>query len=63
MTRNGQRVENIQIHGKDLSDAERKLHQMYLYCEVIQYKIVDMDKKISQSADIEDVLTLIVKNN
>ena len=60
-TRNGQRVENIRIHGKDLPDAERKLRQMYLQCEVTHCNTIDLDKKISQSADIEDVLSLIVK--
>ncbi len=28
-TRDGQKVESIQIQGKDLPDAERKLFQMY----------------------------------
>lgn len=62
-TRNGQRVENIQIHGKDLPDAERKLRQMYQHCEVMQCQTIDTDKKILPSADIEDVLSLIVKEN
>ena len=60
-TRNGQKVDNIQIQGKDLQDAERKLRQMYHQCEVMSCKTVDMDKKILQSADIEEVLSLIVK--
>jgi hypothetical protein len=60
-TRNGQRVENIQIQGRDLSDAERKLRQMYLHCDVTQCKVIEMDKKISQSADIAEVLAVIVK--
>lgn len=61
-TRDGQNVDGIQIYGKDLEDAERKLRQMYRNCEVMQYKTVDMDKKFSQSADIEEVLTLIAKD-
>ncbi|MFA6920471.1 MAG: hypothetical protein WC216_01385 [Gallionella sp.] len=63
MTRNGQRVDNIQIQGKDPQDAERKLRQMYRQCEVTHCKTIDMDKKILQSADIEEVLSLIVKSN
>jgi len=62
-TRDGQNVESIQIYGKDLPDAERKLRQMYRNCEVTQYKTIELDKKISQSADIEEVLTLITKND
>lgn len=61
-TRNGQKVDSIQIYGRDLEDAERKLRQMYRNCEVTQYKTIDQDKKILQSADIEDVLTLIAKD-
>ncbi len=60
-TRDGQNVESIHIHGKDLSDAERKLRQMYRHCEVISCTTIDPDNKISQSADIEELLSLIAK--
>lgn len=49
--------------GIDLSDAESKLSQMYLQCEVVQCKTVDSGKRALQSADIEDVLSLIIKEN
>lgn len=62
-TRNGQKVDSIQIFGRDLPDAERKLRQMYLNCEILQYKVIDPEHKVSQSADIEDVLSLIAKND
>ncbi len=62
-TRNGQRVDNIQIQGADLQDAERKLRQMYRQCEVMNCRTIDMDKKILQSADIEEVLSLIVRGH
>lgn len=62
-TRNGQKVDSIQIFGRDLPDAERKLRQMYLNCEITQYKVIDPEHKVSQSADIEDVLSLIAKND
>ena len=60
-TRDGQKVESIQIYGKDLPDAERKLRQMYLHCQVTQCRAINIEKELSQSADIEDVLSLIVK--
>ena len=60
-TRDGQKVESVQIFGKDLPDAERKLHQMYHHCQVTQCRIINLEKEFSQSADIEDVLSLIVK--
>jgi hypothetical protein len=62
-TRDGQKVEHIQIYGQDLPDAERKLRQMYHHCQVTQCSIVSHEKELSQSADIEDVLSLIVKNS
>ena len=58
-TRNGQKIENILIYGKDVPDAERKLRQMYTHCEITQCKTIYPGKKLSQSMDIEDVLTLI----
>ena len=62
ITRDGQKVESIQIFGKDLPDAERKLRQMYRNCEVTNCKTIDSDKRFYQSMDIEDVLSLIVNN-
>lgn len=62
-TRDGNRVDNLNIYGKDLPDAERKVRQMYLSCVVNQSAIMELETKILPSADIEEVLTLIVKDN
>ena len=35
-TKTGQRVDNILILAASLSDAERRLRQMYLQCEIIE---------------------------
>jgi hypothetical protein len=35
-TREGQKVDRIVIMGKDQSDAERKLRQMYRHCNVLR---------------------------
>ncbi len=35
-TKSGQRVDNIQIMAATLDDAERRLRQMYLQCEIIE---------------------------
>ena len=34
-TKTGQRVDNIQIMAASMDDAERRLRQMYLKCEII----------------------------
>ena len=62
-TRDGQRIESIQIQGRDLPDAERKLFQMYRFCEVLDCKMINADNKVFQSADIEEVLSLIAKQS
>jgi len=62
-TRDGQKVESIHIQGRDMFDAERKLRQMYRHCEVMECKTISTDKVPSQSADIEEVLSLITKHN
>jgi len=63
ITRNGQKVEGIKIYGQDLADAERKLRQMYLHCEISNSEAVHHDKEVLQSADIDDVLTLIAQHS
>ena len=35
-TRCGLIVDKLLIHGKDEGDAERKLRQMYQYCEILE---------------------------
>lgn len=35
-TKTGQRVDNIQIMAASMNDAERRLRQMYLMCEIIE---------------------------
>ncbi len=60
-TRDGQKVESICIQGKDVMDAERKLRQMYRDCEVMHCQAVSTDKVPFQSADIEEVLSLIAR--
>lgn len=62
-TRDGQKVESIQIYGKDLPDAERKLRQMYHHCEVMQCRTINLDKAVGPSLDIEEVLSLISKHD
>jgi hypothetical protein len=37
-TKTGQRVDNIQIMAATLVDAERRLRQMYLQCEIIEHR-------------------------
>ena len=62
-TRDGLKVESVQIFGKDMQDAERKLRQMYHHCEVTDCKEISTDKVLGQSVDIEELLTVISKQD
>ena len=62
-TRDGQKIDSILIQGKDLPDAERKLRQMYHHCEVTQCRTIALDKTVGQSSDIDEVLSLIAKQD
>lgn len=61
ITRDGQKVDSVQIYGRDQADAERKLRQMYMHCEITQCRTVDTGSRVMQTSDIEDVLSLIAK--
>jgi hypothetical protein len=59
-TRSGMVVENLTIHGRDEADAERKLRQMYLHCQVLACRTVTAASK-SDLVSFEDVLALVTK--
>ena len=60
-TRDGQRIESLVIGGIDQKDAERKLNQMYRYCEIISCETKDSAIKQADSTSVEDILSLISK--
>ena len=60
-TRDGQRIESLIIGGVDQQDAERKLYQMYRYCEIMRCESKDGLTKQSDSTSVEDILSLISK--
>jgi hypothetical protein len=59
-TRHGLVVENLLIQGRDESDAERKLRQMYIHCEILDRKIHDSDRRATR-ANFEDIVSLVTK--
>ncbi len=61
-TRDGQRIVSVVISGRDQEDAERKLRQMYHYCEVESCEIRKQeDTRPQQAMSVEDIITLISK--
>ena len=50
-TKTGQRVDNIQIMAASMGDAERRLRQMYLKCEIIERREQPVHERI-EAADL-----------
>jgi len=68
-TRQGLIVEHLMIHGRDEADAERKLRQMYLHCEILERSVMQpatMQPSPGSSANgdgtsFEEIVSLISK--
>jgi hypothetical protein len=58
-TRSGMVVENLTIHGKDEADAERKLRQMYLHCQILECRTVGARSHAEPT--FEDVIQLVTR--
>ena len=69
-TRQGLVVEHLMIHGRDEADAERKLRQMYLHCEILERSVMQpavMQPALAPAAStpdatsFEEIVSLISK--
>jgi hypothetical protein len=47
-TRTGQRVDNISIMAGSLADAERRLRQMYLQCQIVDCREQAVPRRLEQ---------------
>ena len=62
LTRDGQKVESVVIAGRDEAEAERKLRQMYRYCQIVSCNARDKEEGMNQQVmSLEDILSLISK--
>src|SRR6266576_5823230 len=57
-TRTGQRVDNIMIMAPSQGDAERRLMQMYVQCEIIECRLQSVPRRF-ETLDIEGVIGMI----
>lgn len=57
-TRSGQRVDNICIMAANRTDAERRLRQMYHYCEILQCQSEAVNHR-NEVLDLEGVIGII----
>ncbi|MET0203735.1 MAG: hypothetical protein ABW071_08130 [Casimicrobiaceae bacterium] len=61
-TRSGQRVENIVIMAASRSDAERRLVQMYVQCEILECREQAVAaRRAVDTLDVEAVIGLIAQ--
>jgi hypothetical protein len=69
-TRQGLIVEHLMIHGRDEADAERKLRQMYLHCEILERSVMQpammtpsmpAPAAASDGSTFEEIVSLISK--
>lgn len=57
-TKTGQRVDNISIIAATQPDAERRLRQMYLHCEILECREQSVPRRLD-TLDVEGVIGLI----
>lgn len=57
-TKSGQRVDNILIMAATLDDAERRLRQMYVHCEIIERREQSVPRRV-ETLDVEGVIGMI----
>ena len=60
-TRDGQAVENIVISARSREEAERRLRQMYLNCEISHCEELHPENLSGEEMSFEDIMTLISK--
>ncbi len=69
-TRQGLVVEHLMIRGRNEADAERKLRQMYLHCEILERSVMQpavMQPSLAPTScapdatSFEDIASLISK--
>ena len=61
-TRGGMVVDNLQIPGRDQAEAEKKLLQIYRYCEILEAKPVQQ-KSQEETIDVDGIISLISRQD
>jgi hypothetical protein len=61
-TRGGMVVDNLMIPGRDQAEAEKKLQQIYRYCEILEAKPVQQQAR-EESMDMDGIISLISRQD
>lgn len=57
-TRSGLPVDNLVVHARDQVEAERKITQMYLHCEILECKQMQSANR-DDGNDLDNIISLI----
>jgi len=57
-TRNGLPVDNLVIHARDRDEAERRINQMYLHCEILECKEIQSSVR-EDNINFENIISMI----
>ncbi len=57
-TRSGLPVDNLVVHARDQVEAERKITQMYLHCEILECKQMQSANR-DEGNDLDNIISLI----
>lgn len=57
-TRSGLPVDNLVVHARDQVEAERKIAQMYLHCEILECKPLQSANR-DEGNDLDNIISLI----
>ena len=57
-TRSGLPVDNLVVHARDQAEAERKVTQMYLHCEILECRQIQTAAR-DDATDLDGIISLI----
>lgn len=57
-TRSGLPVENLVVHARDQAEAERKITQMYIHCEILECRQIQTATR-DDATDLDGIISLI----
>ena len=57
-TRNGLPVDNLVIHARNRDEAERRINQMYLHCEILECKEIQSQVR-EDDMNFENIISMI----
>ncbi len=57
-TRSGLPVDNLVVQARDQAEAERKITQMYMHCEIIECRQIQAPTR-DDATDLDGIISLI----